>query len=138
MLIETLITPEQFADIICEDLKLPPSLFTDSIARSIREQIDDFNLNASSMVKEEPMDEIIESRPTEEEENDVQVSTTNSENDSEPKHGYELRTIIKLDVTVGNWALIDQFEWDIGNPHNSPEEFAERLGKDLGLSGEFK
>lgn len=136
-----MITPEQFAEIICEDLKLPTSYFSDSIARAITEQIEDFNLNASSMVKEEAMEEIEESRQpaatTEETVNDTE-EVENKESNSEPKQGYELRTIIKLDITVGNWELVDQFEWDIGCPNNSPEEFAARLVKDLGLSGEFK
>ena len=32
---------------------------------------------------------------------------------------------------------MDQFEWDISNPENTPEEFALSLCKDLGLGGEF-
>lgn len=34
-------------------------------------------------------------------------------------------------------SLVDQFEWDISNPDNTPEEFALSLCKDLGLGGEF-
>ncbi|KAF8607278.1 SNF5-domain-containing protein [Ceratobasidium sp. AG-I] len=34
--------------------------------------------------------------------------------------------------------LTDQFEWDINNPDNSPEDFAEVYCRDLGLGGEFK
>ena len=34
-------------------------------------------------------------------------------------------------------SLADQFEWDLSNPHNSPEEFARQLCADLGLGGEF-
>lgn len=33
--------------------------------------------------------------------------------------------------------LRDQFEWDIANPANSPEDFAETLVADLGLTSEF-
>jgi len=33
--------------------------------------------------------------------------------------------------------LIDQVEWDISDPRNSPEEFAQQLAVDLGLPGEF-
>ncbi|KAE8230509.1 hypothetical protein CF326_g4493 [Tilletia indica] len=50
----------------------------------------------------------------------------------------ELRTLIKLDITVGNMNLIDQFEWDLGDSTSSPEQFAEIFTADLGLSGEFK
>lgn len=38
---------------------------------------------------------------------------------------------------MGNISLVDQFEWDISNPRNSPEEFARMLCADLGLGGEF-
>ena len=31
---------------------------------------------------------------------------------------------------------MDQFEWDLSNPLNNPEDFA-RLCADLGLGGEF-
>ena len=34
-------------------------------------------------------------------------------------------------------SLVDQFEWDLSNPLNSPEEFALQLCADLGLGGEF-
>lgn len=33
--------------------------------------------------------------------------------------------------------MVDQFEWDLSNPLNSPEEFARRLCAELGLGGEF-
>ena len=32
---------------------------------------------------------------------------------------------------------MDQFEWDINNPSNSPEDFASLITRDLSLSGEF-
>lgn len=101
--IETLITHEQFAEVICLDLRLPPSLFVEPIAKSIKEQLEDYNLSAAT-----------------------------------PQETDELKTIIKLDITVGNKELIDQFEWDVGCPKNSPEEFAEKLVTELGLGGEFK
>ena len=34
--------------------------------------------------------------------------------------------------------LDDQFEWDLDNPHASPEQFSEVYTKELGLNGEFK
>jgi SWI/SNF-related matrix-associated actin-dependent regulator of chromatin subfamily B protein 1 len=34
--------------------------------------------------------------------------------------------------------LDDQFEWDLDNPHASPELFSEVYAKELGLNGEFK
>jgi len=47
------------------------------------------------------------------------------------------RVIIKLNIHVGNVSLVDQFEWDISEPQNSPEEFAKTLAAELGLGGEF-
>ena len=32
---------------------------------------------------------------------------------------------------------MDQFEWDMSNPENSPEQFAHNLCAELGLGGEF-
>ena len=49
----------------------------------------------------------------------------------------ELLKVIQLNVRIGNVVLRDQFEWDINNPHNSPEDFAESLCSDLGLGAEF-
>lgn len=40
-------------------------------------------------------------------------------------------------MRIGNIVLRDQFEWDINNPNNSPEDFAESLCSDLGLGAEF-
>jgi SWI/SNF-related matrix-associated actin-dependent regulator of chromatin subfamily B protein 1 len=47
------------------------------------------------------------------------------------------RVIIKLNIHVGNQSLVDQFEWDIGDPNNNPEDIAIKLCSDLGLGGEF-
>jgi len=55
-----------------------------------------------------------------------------------PSPQEELRTLIKLDITVGNMNLIDQFEWDLADNTSSPEQFAEVFTADLGLNGEFK
>ncbi|KAM0346860.1 hypothetical protein ACHAPU_005200 [Fusarium lateritium] len=49
----------------------------------------------------------------------------------------EMRILIKLNVTIGQHTLVDQFEWEINNPSNSPEEFAANMARDLSLSGEF-
>ncbi|KAG2232718.1 hypothetical protein INT48_000075 [Thamnidium elegans] len=134
---EQLITPEQFADVICEDLKLPQNIFMEQIAKAIKEQIDDYNLNASSMMKEDTEESVEQKSETlhtiAQESNDMPVTLVDSHG-----KGIELRTIIKLDITVGNRELVDQFEWDISCPRNSPEEFANILTTELGLGGEFK
>jgi SWI/SNF-related matrix-associated actin-dependent regulator of chromatin subfamily B protein 1 len=49
----------------------------------------------------------------------------------------EMRILIKLNITIGTHTLVDQFEWEINNPMNQPEEFARMMARDLSLSGEF-
>lgn len=49
----------------------------------------------------------------------------------------EMRILIKLNITIGPHTLVDQFEWEVNNPLNSPEEFAQCMARDLSLSGEF-
>lgn len=39
---ETLITPEQFAEVLCDDLDLNPTTFVPAIAQAIRQQADAF------------------------------------------------------------------------------------------------
>jgi len=98
---EMLITPEIFAEILCDDLDLNPILFIPAISQSIRQQLDSH-----------PSDNIIEDNT-------------------------DQRVTIKLNIHVGNVSLVDQFEWDMSEPQNSPEEFAKKLAGELGLGGEF-
>lgn len=49
----------------------------------------------------------------------------------------EMRMLVKLNITIGQHTLVDQFEWDLNNPLNSPEDFALTMARDLSLSGEF-
>ncbi|CAG8686047.1 519_t:CDS:2, partial [Scutellospora calospora] len=63
------------------------------------------------------------------EENDSNSSNWNND-DNNPYE--ELRILIKIDVTVGNISLVDQFEWDINCQKNDPELFAEILTTELG------
>lgn len=49
----------------------------------------------------------------------------------------EMRILVKLNITIGQNTLIDQFEWEINSPWNSPEEFARQMTHDLSLAGEF-
>jgi SWI/SNF-related matrix-associated actin-dependent regulator of chromatin subfamily B protein 1 len=99
---ELLITPEIFAEILCDDLDLNPIAFIPAIASSIRQQLD--------------------SHPSD---NNIIEENTDQ------------RVTIKLNIHVGNVSLVDQFEWDMSEPQNSPEEFAKKLAGELGLGGEF-
>jgi len=98
---ETLITPEQFGEILCDDLDINPIIFVPPIASSIRQQC--------------------EQMPNETDFNNMT----------------DTRIIIKLNIHIGNISLNDQFEWDISDPDNSPEIFANQLCSELGLGGEF-
>jgi SWI/SNF-related matrix-associated actin-dependent regulator of chromatin subfamily B protein 1 len=98
---EKLIQPEQFAEMMCDDLDIPPHLFVPAIAGAIRQECEQFSGDEVACDEE------------------------------------DRRVIIKLNIHVGNMSLIDQFEWNLGTPENSPEEFARSLCSDLALGGEF-
>lgn len=100
---ETLISPEIFAEILCDDLDLNPLPFIPAISASIRMQLESH-----------PSDNIL-----------IEDNTTDQ------------RVSIKLNIHVGNVSLVDQFEWDMSEANNSPEEFAKKLAAELGLGGEF-
>ena len=51
--VEMMLTPEQFADVLCDDLELPPSSFAGPIAQSIRQQCDQFS---TDMIPEDEED----------------------------------------------------------------------------------
>ena len=48
----------------------------------------------------------------------------------------QIRTI-HINVRIGRVVYKDKFEWDINNPDNSPEDFAECVCADVGLGDEF-
>ncbi|ODQ81884.1 hypothetical protein BABINDRAFT_11959 [Babjeviella inositovora NRRL Y-12698] len=55
-----------------------------------------------------------------------------------PAQPSDMRVTIKLDITISNNQLLDQFEWDILNPDNDPEEFASVMCAEMSLPGEFE
>ncbi|PWW77880.1 SNF5-domain-containing protein [Tuber magnatum] len=106
---------ELFAEQLVEDFHLPlaPAL-VQMVANSIREQVTDYHPHV--FFADDPLD------PT--------LPYTAYKND-------DMRVLIKLNITIGQHTLVDQFEWDINNSLNSPEEFAQVLTRELSLSGEF-
>lgn len=52
ILIESLITPEQFAEVLCDDLDLNPLTFVPAIAQAIRQQLDAFPTEPPSIIEE--------------------------------------------------------------------------------------
>ncbi|KAK3302452.1 SNF5-like protein [Chaetomium strumarium] len=114
---ERLISVEHFAAQLVEDMGLNPSVdksVYEQVAQQMREQLIDFYPFAY----------------TEEDALDPELPYSAYKND-------EMRILIKLNITIGMHTLVDQFEWDINNPMNSPEEFAAGMARDLSLSGEF-
>ncbi|KKY23565.1 putative swi-snf complex subunit [Phaeomoniella chlamydospora] len=112
------ITPYQyFAEKLVEDFSLELDKcrpLVQQIAHSIEEQVADYYPHI--YMEEEPLD--------------PHLPYSAYKND-------EMRVLIKLHITVGQHTLVDQFEWEINNPWNSPEDFAEQMTKDLSLAGEF-
>ncbi|KAI4246014.1 MAG: hypothetical protein L6R40_002230 [Gallowayella cf. fulva] len=106
-----------FAESLVEDFKLPPEQcgpIVDQIYSSIEEQIRDYHPQV--FIREEALDPHL------------------------PYFAYkddEMRITIKLNITIGQQTLVDQFEWDMNNPMNSAEDFARSMTQDLSLSGEF-
>ncbi|EXJ93056.1 hypothetical protein A1O3_01612 [Capronia epimyces CBS 606.96] len=108
---------DYFAEKLVEDFGLEVAAcrpLVQAVAASIREQITDYC--PQIYTDEEPLDP------------------------SQPYFAYkndEMRILIKLNITIGQNTLIDQFEWELNNPFNSPEEFARQMTNDLSLAGEF-
>ncbi|KAJ3130372.1 SWI/SNF chromatin-remodeling complex subunit [Nowakowskiella sp. JEL0407] len=130
------IKPEDYAQILCDDMKITGLLFQEfklAIARSIREQLDDFYLYSPLALH--PSDDLRSGRGT------INVNigdNVKSELSDDGRDGAELRIPIKLDITLDNLYLLDQFEWDIACHRNSPELFATEVVNELGLPSEFK
>uniref|UniRef100_A0A0N4X5W2 SWI/SNF-related matrix-associated actin-dependent regulator of chromatin subfamily B member 1 n=1 Tax=Haemonchus placei TaxID=6290 RepID=A0A0N4X5W2_HAEPC len=115
-------SPEEFARSLCAELGLGGE-FTSAIAYSIRGQLQ-WNQRTYAF-SESP-------QPT--------VECTFRYVSCAPPldpNVTDQRAIMKLNINVGNQSLVDQFEWDMSDPANSPEEFARSLCAELGLGGEF-
>ncbi|KAL8927441.1 MAG: hypothetical protein Q9208_002246 [Pyrenodesmia sp. 3 TL-2023] len=109
--------PRSFSEGLVEDFKLPPEQcgpIVDQVQASIQEQIREYHPHV--YIREEALDPHL------------------------PYWAYkddEMRITIKLNITIGQQTLVDQFEWDINNPMNCPEDFARSMTRDLALAGEF-
>ncbi|ORY59073.1 uncharacterized protein BCR38DRAFT_460439 [Pseudomassariella vexata] len=114
---ERIIAPELFAMQLVEDMGLKPPAAQpvyDQALQQIHEQLNDFYPFVFS----------------DEDALDPELPYSAWKND-------EMRILVKLNITIGQHTLVDQFEWEINNPLNSPEEFAASMAKELSLSGEF-
>ncbi|RDA87674.1 hypothetical protein CP532_3836 [Ophiocordyceps camponoti-leonardi (nom. inval.)] len=114
---ERILHVELFAAQLVEDMGIKPPAAQpvyDSIVQQMREQLNEFYPFAYS----------------DEDALDPELPYSAYKND-------EMRILIKLNITIGLHTLVDQFEWDLNNPSNSPEDFAAAMSRDLSLSGEF-
>lgn len=114
---DRVVSPDLFAQQLVEDFKLPLEQcgpLIQQVSASIKEQIQDFHPHV--FIDEEALDPHL---------------PYNSYKDD------EMRINIKLNITIGQHTLVDQFEWEINNSWNSPEEFAKSMTRDLSLAGEF-
>ncbi|KAI5781182.1 hypothetical protein EDC01DRAFT_718571 [Geopyxis carbonaria] len=106
---------ELFVEQLVEDFHLPlHAQLLQQVTASIREQVTGFHPHV--FLADEPLDPAL--------------PYTAYKND-------DMRVLIKLNITIGQHTLMDQFEWDLNNPLNSPEEFAQLLTREFSLSGEF-
>ena len=169
--IETIITPEQFAQLMVEDIyEIMPSnalnLIT-QIANSIRSQCqswqnavhDEEDAIFGSAPVAEPKKEPIERQVEHVDVSNNAASTTDENGDGEKpddsedtveEEDFEWRTVIRLDLQIGEMHLLDQFEWpmmpttankgtdlEVAKSQPTPESFARQMCAELGLGSEF-
>ncbi|KAG8730074.1 SWI/SNF chromatin-remodeling complex subunit [Ceratobasidium sp. 428] len=149
---DPVITPEVFAQCLCDDFQIPSATVVQAVAKSIAEQLAEHCAHIVEL-SSGPKRDIVHGAIGENGEEwwrrwgrkvaDGSVASRDEADDTpadeeDKTMSEELRVLVKLDVIVGTMNLTDQFEWDINNPDNSPEEFAEVYCRDLGLGGEFK
>ncbi|KAL6717118.1 SWI/SNF chromatin-remodeling complex subunit [Lecanora helva] len=114
---DRVVHPDLFAQQLVEDFGLPLNQcgpLVQQVSASLKEQIQDFYPHV--FIEEEALD--------------IHLPYTAYKDD-------EMRINIKLNITIGQHTLVDQFEWEINNPSNSPEAFARQMTQDLSLAGEF-
>jgi SWI/SNF-related matrix-associated actin-dependent regulator of chromatin subfamily B protein 1 len=114
---DRLVSPQLFAENLIEDLKMPIEA-SQQLARQVHQELLDQLNNYYPHVYPAGLAA------------EPEVAYNAHKND-------DMRITVKLNITIGHITLVDQFEWDINNYLNSPEEFARQMSLDLSLSGEF-
>lgn len=114
---DRLIAPQLFAETLVEDLKLPEES-SSHLARQVHQELVEQLHNYYPAIYPSG----IPAEP------DLPYGAHKND---------DMRITIRLNITIGHITLVDQFEWDINNPLNSPEDFARQMALDLSLSGEF-
>lgn len=106
-------------------------MFTDTVLANIKEQINEYRAFPAP-----DLDSMANNAPTATNSNSDSNNNGNVINETN-LNNHDVRVLIKLDVTISNHRLVDQFEWDLLSKENNPEEFAEVMGAELQLPGEF-
>ena len=114
---EKVVSTKLFTEHLLEDLKIPPESVHE-VGRQVQQEMVEqiHNFYPHIIVEDGPLEP---GRPYSDHKDD------------------EMRIPVKLNITIGRVTLLDQFEWDINNPLNSPEEFARHMAWENALPGEF-
>lgn len=143
---------EIFSQNLLEDFALPLSL-TEQVSRSIQDQLNVFcphRWPAACLPVDAP-ENVMTDAKTENSQlrtaggrhaasyapKDKRMDDANEAFSETTTTLLDMRVTIKIDLTVGQHTLVDQFEWDINCPENNPEEFAELTCRELSLPNEF-
>jgi hypothetical protein len=147
---ETMITPEEFAAIMVNDLVLIKE-FIPLIVEQIRSQSQVYSM----YLEEEFVDDgssaefiaCTRDLPLESDNAQLEKGSKNTRLGTEENVENTLvsvdsdlndvRVVINLDIHVGSLYLKDQFEWPLFSHTVTPEEFTTILCNDIGVSGEF-
>ncbi|KJA21212.1 hypothetical protein HYPSUDRAFT_42345 [Hypholoma sublateritium FD-334 SS-4] len=132
---ESLIKPENFAKIFCNDLDIPQT-WADTIATQIRAQLEDHEGVASMELGQDGALDTAEQPATGEELPECRVILSVRHTPS--RAALTLLTPCgtpQIDVQIANHHLVDHIEWDLLSPL-TPEEFSIKLAAELGLTGE--
>lgn len=117
-----------FVENLLEDFALPNSLMQ-PICASIEEQINTYLRH--------PLHDSTTSKADTQPKAPAPAAAAAAQTAPEEVPDFDWRVVIKIDITTAQHTLKDQFEWDINDPENNPEEFAETFAKEMSLPQEF-
>ncbi|KAL8868773.1 MAG: hypothetical protein Q9174_004762, partial [Haloplaca sp. 1 TL-2023] len=161
---ETLITPEQFALILVQDLDLPnQNVLALQVSTQIRQQLEEYagvalhplfhptaasnGSNGKTMTNGHSQHQSGAGTPAAVPNGAPTTTATTSKpnvtatasfpptNDINPDDTY--RCIITLNINLQNKLFTDKFEWSLLHPPGLAERFAKQTAADIGLTGEW-
>lgn len=117
-----MITPEQFAEVLCDDLDLNPLTFVPAIAQAIRQQLEAFPADPPSIIEESSDQRVIVKL-------NIHVGNTSLVD--------QVLVLYIFLIVLMLLTIFFKVEWDMSEKQNNPEDFALKLCAELGLGGEF-